>query len=475
MTYNTSDAQALIAEVWAEEILGQLSDYIKIPALSPAFDPDWADNGHIQAAVDQIVGWIQSRPIQGMSVRIQTLAGRTPLIVVDIDAFGQPAASASTVLLYGHLDKQPEMIGWREDLGPWTPVLEGDRLYGRGGADDGYAAFASLTAIEAVQASGGSHARCLLVVEASEESGSDDLPAHIDELGDQLGDVSLVVCLDSGCANFDTMWLTTSLRGMVAGTLTVDIVDEGLHSGGASGIVPSTFRILRQLLERIEDSATGDVLIEGTSVTIPDYRVAEVAAVAQELGSTAFSTIPFVDDAEPVTTDIAELLLNRTWRSALSVTGADGLPNTTAAGNVLRPSTSLKLSLRLPPTADHQRVLDTLSAVLLADAPYRSRVRFHTTESAPGWNAPSLEPWLLEALNAASQASFAQPVQLFGEGGSIPFMGMLGEKFPEAQFVVTGVLGPESNAHGPNEFIHIAFAEKLTNCIATLINEHSNQ
>ncbi len=481
MSYASDDAARLIGEVWADEIVQQLHDYIEIPALSPSFDPDWVANGHIQSAVNQIMSWIKTRPVQGMTVGVQELEGRTPVIVVEIAAFGaaenarsgETGRTAETVLLYGHLDKQPEMIGWRDDLGPWKPVRHGDRLYGRGGADDGYAAFASLTAIEAVQASGGSHSRCVLLVEASEESGSPDLPAHIDALQERLGDVSLVICLDSGCATFDTLWLTTSLRGLADGTLTVDIVSEGLHSGSAGGVVPSSFRIIRQLLNRIENVLTGEILLEGANVDIPEYRQAEMAAVAEDLGSAALESIPFVEGASPVGDDVTQMLLNRTWRPSLSITGADGLPPTADAGNVLRPSTSLKLSLRLPPTADEEAVLADLTQTLTEDPPYGARVSFESTESGPGWNAPDLQPWLEAALEHASQASFSRPLRLYGEGGSIPFMGMLGQKFPNAQFVITGVLGPESNAHGPNEFIDVAYAEKLTCCIASVLNSHA--
>ncbi len=481
MTYSSERAATLIGQIWSSELVDQLSSYIEVPALSPSFDPDWEASGHIRTAVDQIVTWIKARPVQGMAVSVQELPGRTPVIVVEIEAFGagsdtaspDDVASDSAVLLYGHLDKQPEMTGWRPELGAWKAVRQGDRLYGRGGADDGYAAFASLTAIEAVQHSGGSHSRCVLLVEASEESGSPDLPAHIDALADRLGDVGLVICLDSGCATFDTLWLTTSLRGLADGTLTVDIVTEGLHSGSAGGVVPSSFRIIRQLLERIENVATGEVLIEGSNVEIPDYRRAETQAVADDLGSAALESIPFVGGARPVGTDVAQMLLNRTWRPSLSVTGADGFPSTADAGNVLRPSTSLKLSLRLPPTANEEEVLVEMSRLLSEDPPYGAAVAFSETESGPGWNAPALHPWLTEALEEASQEGFGRSFRLYGEGGSIPFMGMLGERFPEAQFVITGVLGPESNAHGPNEFLDLAYAEKLTGCIASILNREA--
>jgi acetylornithine deacetylase/succinyl-diaminopimelate desuccinylase-like protein len=457
--------------VW-DTIVPALEEYIAIPNVSVSFDPEWAAHGHMQRAVDLVRDWCASRRIDGATIEVQELEGRTPLIVVDVPAFGGGAAD-DTVVLYGHLDKQPEMHGWREGLGAWTPVIEGDRLYGRGGADDGYAAFASLAAIEAVRAGGGAHARCIVLIEASEESGSPDLPAHADALADRIGTPSFVVCLDSGCIDYDRMWLTTSLRGIVNVTLSIDIVREGLHSG-ESGMIPSTFRIARTLLSRIEDEATGRVLLDSCDVSIPDDRVAEAKATAEEIGTIA-DRYPLVDGAHPMTPDGAEQLLGRTWHAALSVIGADGLPPTAAAGNVLRPNTTLELSLRTPPTADASRVLAELSQRLCSDPPYGAKVAITRSEAASGWNSPALAPWLVDALDTASTAAFGAPARKYGIGGTIPFMGMLGERFPDAQFAITGVLGPDANAHGPNEYLHLPTARKITLAIAEMLNAHANR
>jgi len=459
-------------QVW-DGIVPVLHDYIAIPALSQDFDPDWRVNGHIAQAVDLIAEWCRARPIEGLTVDVIEHPDRSPVIVMEIPPTGGGSAD-DTVLLYGHLDKQPEMEGWRPDLGPWKPVLEGDRLYGRGGADDGYAAFASLTAIESVHAAHGAHTRCVVLTEAGEESGSPDLPAWVDDLSDRIGQPSLVVCLDSGCIDYDRMWVTTSLRGMVMGTLTVDIVTEGLHSGDASGMVPSSFRIARQLLDRVEDPTTGQALLPELVVDIPEGRLAEAQATAAEIGAIA-DRYPFVDGAGPTTSDPAEQMLARTWRATLSVTGADGLPPTAKAGNVLRPSTSLKLSFRLPPTADPKAAERAIIDALTTDPPYGAQVSFTGVDSAPGWNAPATAPWLAEALDAASTTTFGQPARTFGEGGSIPFMGMLGEKFPDAQFVITGVLGPDANAHGPNEYLHVPTARRLTMAVAHLLDAHARR
>lgn len=456
--------QDFVDGVWDATIVPSLVDYIRIPNKSPAFDAQWAEHGYMDEAVDLIHGWLAAHAPADASLEVIRLEGRTPLIFMEI-----PGEVDDTVVLYGHLDKQPEMTGWVEGKGPWTPVIEGDKLYGRGGADDGYAAFASLTAINALREQGIPHARCVLIIEACEESGSDDLPAYIDALADRVGTPSLVVCLDSGAGNYEQMWNTTSLRGLVAGTLRVDIIREGLHSGAASGAVPSSFRIARALLDRVEDPATGLPRLEALVAEVPEARLAQNALAAEVLGDEAF---PFVEGAGPVHADAAANHLARTWQTTLSVTGVDGIPPLDRAGNVLRPFTALKLSFRIPPSIDGATAYAAVKAELERDPPYGAQVRFEG-EHATGWDAPPIEPWLHESATAASEAFFGRPMMYMGEGGTIPFMGMLGEKFPKAQFLITGVLGPESNAHGPNEFLHIPFAKKLTACVARVLADHA--
>ena len=471
------DALALqehVDRVWEEEIVPRLVEYIRIPNKSPLFDPQWEEHGYMEQAVELIADWCRGREIEGLEVEVVRLPGRTPLIWMEVPAFGA-AAPEGTVLLYGHLDKQPEMEGWREDLGPWTPVLEGDRLYGRGGADDGYAAFASLCALEAVQRGGGSHARCVILIEACEESGSYDLPAYIEHLAGRIGRPELVVCLDSGCGNYEQLWSTTSLRGMVVGNLRVEILREGVHSGDASGIVPSSFRILRILLDRLEDAATGRILPEAFHVEIPEQRREQARHAAAVLGETVWTQYPFVEGARPMGEDLTELVLNRTWRPALSYTAQAGMPCLGDGGNVLRPWTTLKLSLRLPPTCDADRALAALQDLLTSDPPYGARVTFEAEKGGEGWQAPPLAAWLEEITDEASRTFFGKPAVYMGEGGSIPFMGMLGERFPAAQFLITGVLGPGSNAHGPNEFLHLPTARRLTCSVAWLLDRHARR
>jgi acetylornithine deacetylase/succinyl-diaminopimelate desuccinylase-like protein len=459
--------RSFVEHTWAESIVPALQQYITIPNQSPAYDPEWQRNGHMEAAVDLVVTWIRAQAVPHLNLEVLRLAGRTPLICVDV-----PGDSSETVLLYGHLDKQPPMEGWDEGLGPWTPVIKHGRLYGRGAADDGYAAFAAVTALNALAHQRLPHARCIVLIEACEESGSGDLPYYIDLLKDRLGHLGLVICLDSGCGDYERLWITSSLRGLVNATLTVRTLTEGVHSGAASGIVPSTFRVLRHLLARLEDARTGAVLPQELYVEIPAERVHQAAETATVLGTTLAEAFPFHGGTQPVSHKIEELLLNRTWRPQLEITGAAGLPPLGKAGNVLRPVTALKLSVRLPPTLDANAATRCLQQLLERDPPYGATVQFAGEEHAPGWNAPSFEPWLAHATRQASVEFFGRPPGYIGEGGTIPFMAMLGEKFPQAQFLVTGVLGPHANAHGPNEFLDLATGQRVTACVACVLHEH---
>ena len=460
-------AISLTDEEWEKSIIPELVEYIRVPNKSPAFDPDWQSNGFMEQVVDQFVAWSQHQNIEGMELDVIRLPKRTPLIFIDI-----PGDTENTVLLYGHLDKQPEMMGWNEGFGPWKPVLKENKLYGRGGADDGYALFASLLAIKILHKQKIPHARCVVIIEACEESGSYDLPFYIDHLKDRLGKPELVICLDSGCGNYEQLWSTTSLRGLVGGELKVEVLDEGIHSGDISGIIPSSFRILRQLLDRIEDPVSGQILLKECYVDIPNKRIEQAKHAASVLNENVFRRFPIKGNIRPISDDMVELILNRSWRPTLSYLGASGLPEINDAGNVLRPFTSIKLSMRLPPTCSSKIVSKKLKELLLNDPPNGAKISFEIDWSVDGWMAPEISPWLEKALDEASENYFNKPSVHIGEGWSIPFMGMLGEKFPEAQFLITGVLGPCSNAHGPNEFLHIPAAKKITCCVAEIIAKH---
>ena len=464
---DTKKAADFVNQLWDSSIVPEISEYIRIPNKSPIFDPDWEKHGHMEKAVAMLEDWCKQQPIKDMQIEIVRIEGRTPLLFIDI-----PGQSDDVVLLYGHYDKQPEFSGWDDDLDPWTPVIKDGKLYGRGGADDGYATFGSLTAIRALQEQGIPHAHCVVIIEGCEESGSFDLPYYIDLLEDRIGSPDLVVCLDAECGNYDQLWCTTSLRGNLTGTLRTDVLTEGVHSGTASGVVPSSFRTARQLLSRIEDETNGHLLIDALFVEIPEQRLEQAQLAAQTLQDSVFEKFPWAVEIPVPDESHTELLLNNTWRPTMAVTGAEGMPALIDAGNVLLPFTTLKLSFRLPPTCNADNAARAVKTALEADTPSLAKVSFEVESTMAGWNAPEISPWLEAAMQKASDAFFGKPSMYMGTGGTIPFMGMLGERFPKAQFLITGLLGPKSNAHGPNEFLHIETGKRLTACVAQVLEDH---
>jgi len=463
---NADLLQNEINDFWDNHILPTLFEYVKIPNKSPSFDPDWEKNGHMERVLTLAADWTDKYMPKNAELSVKTSKDRTPLILVDI-----PGDQDGNVLMYGHLDKQPEMEGWNDGMGPWTPVMKDDKLYGRGSADDGYALFASICAVNALKDQNVSLPRILILIEFCEESGSPDLPHYMDLCSDVIGSPDLVVCLDSGAGDYRRFWTTTSLRGLIGCSLRIDVLTEGVHSGGASGHVPSSFRIARQLLSRLEDEKTGKVLLDELNADIPEYRIKEVENLISVLGNEVVEEFPMKGLMQPSTNNNIEGVLRRTWRPALSVVGADGLPPSCNAGNVLRPYTQLQLSMRIPPTVNHLKAQDAIKKVLTENPPYGATVSIHFEEPASGWNAPETEKWLSEAVNNASKIFYGELSCSLGEGGTIPFMAMLGEQFPKAQFIITGVLGPGANAHGPNEFLHIPYAKKLTACVASILSD----
>ena len=480
---DTAQALSSVSQAWDDDLVRQLSDYIEIPAKSPAFDANWAQAGYLDKVIERTAAWIEAQKVAGLTLEIIRLPGRTPILFFEVASTRALNTSSQTVLMYGHLDKQPEFDGWRNGLGPWTPKYLDGKLYGRGGADDGYAAYAAITAIQALKEQQVAHPRIVGLIETCEESGSPDLLPYIDVLRTRLGDVGLVICLDSGAGNYDQLWLTTSLRGMAAGVLKVEILTEGVHSGDASGLVPSSFRIMRHVLDRLEDSETGRLLPKSFHCEIPAERLAQAEATAGILGDAIYTRFPWAHHdcggsslvALPTTLDPVEALIRRTWKPTLSVTGAEGFPALKDAGNVLRPYTAFKLSLRLPPLIDAAAAVAELKTLLEDNAPYQAKVTFHSESTSSGWNAPSTAPWFEQALNSASQAHFQAPVGYIGQGGTIPLMKLLSTGFPKAQMMVCGVLGPQSNAHGPNEFLHVPYAKKLTAAVAQVIAQVPEQ
>jgi len=409
-----------------------------------------------------------------METEFVQLPNKTPLLFLTIPSTEEK--NKETILMYGHLDKQPPLTeSWDEGLHPYKPVIKDGKLYGRGSSDDGYAIFSALTAIKSLQQQGIPHSRIVVMIEASEESGSPHLPAYVEHLAPKIGTPNLVICLDSGSGNYEQMWLTSSLRGLIVGALRVDILKEGVHSGVGSGVVPDSFRIARQIISRLEDENTGTIKPSFLYAPIPKDRLDQTKICADTVGNKIYEELPFTSGATPISKDVSELMLNRNWRPQLTVTGIDGVPPVAIGGNVMRPFTSIKLSVRVPPGLNAKDAAEKLKALLEENPPYGARVSFDYDKSGSGWDAPQVSEWLNNSIGKASNLFYKKGAIWTGEGGSIPFMGMLGERFPKAQFVITGVLGPGSNAHGPNEFLHIDYAVRITGCVASIVADHGKQ
>ncbi len=458
-----------IEKKWDESIIDELKEYIKIPCLSPMFDSDWEENGHLLEVCELAVKWINDQNLKNASVEIIKETGKTPVILVEING-----DSAGTVLFYGHLDKQPEAEGWDDNKGPYLPVIEQGKLYGRGSADDGYSVYTAVTSVKALQDQGVAHGRCVILIEACEESGSIDLPYYLDKLNDRIGSPELIVCLDSGCGNFDQFWVTTSLRGAMACELKVGILTEGIHSGN-SGVIPSSFRIIRQLLSRVENEETGAMLLNELNTEIPEDRIEQAKVAEKVLGNSLINSYPLSGELKTISSKISELILQRTWMPSLSYIAMGGMPTPDKAANVLRPLTSLILSFRLPPTADLDKAEISLKEVFEKNPPYDCNVSFNVIKKGSGWHMPDMPEWLSSAVDKASHEYFNKEPVFMGEGGSIPLMNLLSEKFPDSRFVVTGLLGPGSNAHGPNEFLHIDMVKKVTCVISDLVEAHGKK
>jgi len=452
--------------------LPTLETYATIPCQSPNFDSDWATNGHIDAAVELFAQFARDRVYEASDVTIHRLEGRTPVLCVNIEATTDDEETEDdrgTVVLYGHLDKQPPLGEWSEGLDPYIPVRRGDRLYGRGLADDGYSTFAALLAIESLEEAGIPHPRCVVLIEACEESGSPDLEAYLDYLAPKLGQVELMICLDSGALTYDRLWVTTSLRGVVMIDVKIEVLERGMHSGLASGVVPSSFRVLRELLDRIEDTNTGTILLPEFHCEIPEHVRTAAVDVATEFGDIAAADMPAVEGLRFLGTAGADRIIRRTWMPTLSVVGMAGIPAPEIAGSVLRASTTATLSLRLPPLVDAHEALAALERVLTTDVPHGARVTLSRPEAADGWASPALQPWLMDAIEDASTQAFGAAAGCTGEGGTIPFLASLGRRYPGVQFVATGVLGPEANAHGIDEMLHLPTAVGVTNAVGTIL------
>ena len=451
--------------IWEESILPSLSEFIEIHALSPMFEPNWDELGELQATLDLFCSWLDNQGLQGMSYNVHRIANHSPVLLVTIEGTG-----SGEVLFYSHLDKQPSRPHlWSEGLHPLKAVRRDPFLYGRGSVDDGYGGYLCVTAIRLLQEAGIPHPKATFLIETCEESGSYDLPPYLDELTEDLGNPDLIVVLDSGGPSYEHIWVTEALRGLVAGNLSVRVSHEGVHSGMSGGAIPSSFRIQRMLLDRIENSQTGEVLIPEMHVEISDNIMQQATALAEVLGDELWSSLPTVETLESQSKDVSEMLLDINWRPALSVIGADGIPSVQSAGNVLRTNTDLKISFRIPPGVNAEEVQDVVKQILEENPPYGAEVTYNPTEPADGFHAPPLHEGIASALESASLHLTGKSPMSTWIGGTIPFMAMIQNKYPNACFLCTGSSGPGNNAHGPDEKLHIPHSKRVNVALAAAI------
>lgn len=455
-----------IEKTWETSALPSLMEYITIPAVSPAFNPEWDKTSYLNDTLELAANWCRTIALENMQIHTSTPQGRTPILLIDIAA--THSDDASNVLMYGHLDKQPEASGWDDNKGPWSPVVENNRLYGRGAVDNGYALYAFVIAIKALQEQKIPHPRYLILIETCEESGSLDLAYYLEHYEQLIGVPDLIVCLDSGGGDYDRLWITTSLRGAIVGHLEVRVLTQDIHSG-VSGSVASSFRILRQILDRIENAKTGEILLNEFYAAIPENRMAQMKEIVRLTGKDIHRHIPLYEATRPMSEDPLALIINSTWKPSLSYTGADGMPHVDRAANVLREFTKLTLSFRIPPTVDTVLPLKRLKQVIEQNPPYGASISYTPLKHAKGWNMPEMGPALENAIDLAAESCFGKPPCYSGDGGSIPFMTLLSERFPDAKFLITGALSLDSNAHGPNEFLHIGYVKKITLAVAGMI------
>ncbi len=459
---------AAIARSWKGETLDALKHFVSVPAKSPAFDANWQEHGYLKQVANDAAEFGRKHFPDALFEVLEE-PGRTPCLFFDIPA--TKTESHQNILFYGHLDKQPETQGWSNGREPFKPVIEGHRLYGRGCADDGYSVYTAFTALAALDESGTGRPRALGIIETCEETGDVDLSYWLQKLAPRCGQVGLVLVLDSEAGDYNRLWVTTSFRGNVVVTANVEVLNHGVHSGSASGIVPETFMIMRELLNRFEDSATGEILDPAFHAEIPTSRLLQLRKTADILRDEYKTNFPWVKGVCARFDSTEENMIAQCWKPQLAVIGVDGLPNVADAGNVMRASTALRLSIRIPPHVNPERALASLKKTLSENVPYNARVSFDKASIGRGWDAAPEQAWFAHSIDEASMALFGKPAAYIADGASIPILSVFEETFTGAQFFVTGVLGPNSNAHGPNEMLDLDYVEKLTCAVAHLVTK----
>eukprot|EP01083_Nonionella_stella_P046907 125601_1 len=465
-----ASVEKFVANEWETNALPALEDFVRIPNTSPEFNGSPAD---ALKAAQFMKAYVDKQEMAGCTADLRTCGDKTPMLVITIDGTD---GSNDTVLSYGHMDKQPGLGGWSVG-GPTDPVRVGDKLYGRGAVDDGYSMFAYITALKALKAQGTKHCRMVITMEAGEESGSPDMIYWLDQLKDHIGtNVSLVICLDSGCGNYDQLWITPSLRGMMAGDLKVSMLREQLHSGEGSGVIADTARVHRMLLNRVEDVNTGYVTVPETHCVIPEAHQNYVDKATCILKEGVFNEMPLLAGIKPVTDDCKQLLMNQLWEPTMTVIANDhGSLPPLPGSNIIRTETNMRLSFRLPPCVVPEKALEAVKATLLKEPlPYGAKVTFENTMMGSGWASNSAAGgWLETSITDSSTTFFGKAAAFKGMGGSIPIINDFQGRYTDAEIIVSGVAGPQSNMHAVNETLDVPAVKKLTSAFAKILADHA--
>lgn len=458
-----------IEQFWLEEAQPTLMDFIRLPSKSTAFDPQWKEHGYLLQACRLAANWIQ-KIIPDATCEIIEDEGKTPCLFVEIGS-NDLERQEKTIAFYGHLDKQPENEGWKDGLGPWTPYFDGEYLFGRGACDDGYSVFAMITAVETLRRSKMKHPRIVAIFETQEESGSSDLEGYLHQLKAKIGSPECFIVLDNQCGDYNRLWLNTSLRGNISGTLSVSTMSYGVHSGSFSGIVPDPFTVAMTLLGRIQHPETGEILLDTLQAQIPALRLKQIQEVSLRMGDQIWKTAPLLENVQPKYGNNDAILIQSTWKPSLTIIGIDGIPSIQNAGNVIQGSVSLRLSFRIPPGIDIDNALQSINDCFTQNIPYGCSVTWNSLEYLPGWCAPSHSVKYEKLFHDAGEQVFEEKTLACGQGASIGFIPKFEKLFPKTEIILIGVLGPQSNAHSPNEALNVLYTQKLIETIAIVLSK----
>ena len=461
-----------IEKMFTYNMIPNLMNFIRIPNLSPAYDYEWNTNGLLLKAANLIIAYAKSLEIKNAQINLIQDKGYSPLIFIEIPA-SRPNDNR-TVLLYAHFDKQPHGTGWDDDKGPTKPVIQNGRLYGRGSADDGYASFSMLTAIKACQEHNCPLPRICLIFEGAEESTDEHLTYYFNKLLPIIGEnVIAFIPLDSGCADYDRLWITNSLRGVCDYEINIQTLDNNISFGPeASGRIAENLFILRKAIDAVMDTSTGDVKIEEFYVKdIPEEIQEEMDKEIEIVGEQFFKEIPLYEGVKPLKTDIKEAMINNRWKPTCSILGIDNCPKIEDNGFGVKKSITVKMSMRLPPGIDSHAALEALKKVVKENIYFDAKVKFLSAEVADGWKLTNFSEKTKNVLNKASKEYFGNELVFKGMGGSIPFITYFQTKYPNADVICTGILGADCFEHGPNENLHLEACKKMILVLCYFLSE----